>query len=291
MAKRKCKEGHTVEGHKFCPEHGHATEEIKEEEGERKTMAKCLACSTEQPASNKHCGECGESMTIAPTQAELDAAMADTARMAKALTDLPATVTIPAPAPTGIQTADELAIEAERDESGMVLAKALVDRCNALIEADAHQKVAVQALLDELRSSRRDDLGTLAKSQTILLRDNQALHQENAALRADIGAVRGILDDLLGQPMGRRSHLPGSPARPVRVVAKAVTGEQTSTETDDSPRGHQLMAKALTAKKDGKLTSHEIGLLQRYTNRNWSLNQIREHNEELGTRIESAIAA
>lgn len=257
----KCGNNHEVaEGNRFCGDCG------GEAQAESPTMAKCTACAVEQPTENHFCGQCGGAM---PTdEAELDSLMIE---LAKPLAKSTATaVQAPTDADEELlnETGDDVAaIAATSDAPDFVMAKALVDRLN-LVGRQNKQILAAASSSDPALSER---VGIMSKALALLgrFRASQATPSAPEA------------------PRGPRSAIAGT--RTVQVMQKAVSGGVEGEA--HGPRGHVLMAKALTAKSAGRLSASEITRLNFFTNRNASLDDVAKIDEPLAERVAAAIAA
>lgn len=271
-----CANKHAVTG-KFCGECGQPP--LADAGG---VMVKCFACQTEQVATNQFCGGCAAPM--APTQEDLLSAMNDVGTMHKALTALPAAVTIE-PFTPDVDSGDEVLAEdrlGTDDERGDVMGKALIDRLNGVLADTGTVRKIGEDNATELRGLRRD-IGTMAKALHFLMR--QALTPKTAPVVEPTAPVR---------PAGPKSHLGGAtPERPLRVLTKALTGNEVVKDEREGAdiRGDVLMAKAQTARINGQrvLSSLEIGNLQRFCNRGASLADVLEERPELGERVKFAL--
>lgn len=194
---------------------------------------------------------CGDcGNVLAKADVEYEATLKEIAGLAKAAVDDPE----PAPAP---EPEPEPEVEAEADadaDAELSLVQSLLRGQEAILEK-------IQNLVAEITDVKTGNMA-LAKATHLLM------------LKAAVPPVQ------VTQRAGARSQL-----RAVEVIEKA-----PAIDAEPEVRGHALMAKCLVAKDAGRLNSSDIGAVNFWTNRNASLSDLAKVDEDLASRVASAIS-
>jgi hypothetical protein len=252
---KKCLKGHAMEdSHKRCPECGGERGAAADADADDMAKAVCGSCGLEAPATQKHCGDCGQPMLKAEqVEADLTAALDELDTLAKANVALSDKVETPAAA---TDDDPELADLLKADASGNIDALPILEAIRLSQNRVAATNLAAAT---ETRATRRE-LGAMMKAFITRERGRDRQHRaELQMMKSELAGVKSELATLAGSSRGHRSRL--TITEQPKVLGDGKDAGAAVTMDRDT-----FMAKAHVAYDKDKLSSQELAETETWVN-------------------------